>query len=141
MLEREQAGLAWGEWSRFVSQLEARNDPDDRGWLLLGRQKLDELEGAAKTRRDAAERLLERAAELATAGELEAALGLIQQVERDYREAAVGDAALSEVLREALKTIQTLRSVGEGQPPASAPAAREGSPGDRPAQPPGAGGP
>jgi hypothetical protein len=115
-LEREQPGLAWGEWDRYVAQLEQRADPDERGWLLLGSQKKAELEAMASTRRESAARLVDRAKELATAGEFEAALGLLQQVAKDNQDSALGDPALTEVIKQASQVLESLKSALPGEP-------------------------
>jgi hypothetical protein len=83
-------GDAARRWREMAAHVE-EHSPNDRGWVLLARQRAEELEKAIADRRERAAEMLDRADALAHAGRAPEAAGLREDVARRY--AAFADLA------------------------------------------------
>lgn len=123
LIEKEMPGPATSIWQRYITELETRNDPDERGWLLLGQEKLHDLRGLVESRRDSIGRQLNEAVRLAQEGDSRAALALLKQLETSR--SLGNDPAVSDLMGE---VEQLIKRITEGPPEGAEPPDVESKP-------------
>ncbi|CAN5793093.1 hypothetical protein BH23PLA1_BH23PLA1_24420 [soil metagenome] len=108
--ERRQYALALEHWENFVAELEKRNDPEERGWLLFGQELVAEHRQRHQDQLEAAERALQRALQQWRESRTSLAVSQLEAILQDYQEAALGDPELMALVDQAADDLEEIQS-------------------------------
>ncbi|WP_169976886.1 serine/threonine-protein kinase [Tautonia rosea] len=129
----QQHALIATQWQRFTQELARRNDPEERGWLLLGQQRWQEQMESLREQKQIALNLYQQALINERNGLSEPALAQLHQLITSYATPAQGDREFLQLIANAQAVLDRLEEpTADAQVPIVAPSEPPIDPESRP---------